>query len=351
MVQKYSKRKSRKLFSKKSRRGKYKARKYKGGQPIIAKLGSKECWEKVKGPPLGSGAFGTVYKCRLTSIGQEAIKDLSKDLTNSLDVNTEYAMKVLIKPTLKHTYPNALIPLHDLTWRNSIENEYACHNMVDTSPNIPTLYAKWYEGDKAKIVMELIEGWEIYDALDEGREMDPMPDVAISIFKGICKAVKMCHDNNIVHNDISIHNIMIRQGELPESFDAMLIDFGWSRRMALQAPQGFLSDILPYSRDRGYGKVNYGSLMGMPPYESSKSDNKNDIWALGVVLYHLVLGLDGFRRVWDIGSRNLEDEMRANPNFKDPLIKKYLSLFELLLQPTAAERPTIDEVLDHELLK
>ena len=206
--------KTRKYKTRKYKTRKYKTRKnkYKGGE-IDPKLSKPEFW-KQSPTLIGEGNDGKVYKC--TYIGLEELKP--KYHTSG----KEYAMKVITKKS------------HDGDeWKSIVENEYVCHNKVDQSPHIPTLYAMWGEPvddpTEYKIVMELTDGVEIpnsYSDLDRNNfflKNGVNETESKGIVKQLCETVKFCHDNQVKHNDIHSGNVLLSFKYFPHIY---LLDFG-----------------------------------------------------------------------------------------------------------------------------
>jgi serine/threonine-protein kinase len=152
--------------------------------------------------------------------------------------------------------------------------------------NIINVYDFHRQDDSFFIVMEYVEGTDIYDLLDLcGR----IPfDVAAIIAVQVARALDYVHYRDVVHRDIKPANIMIsRQGGVK------LMDFG-------------------IARDRSFDQelTQTGTGIGTPSYMSpeqilgDKVDARSDIFSLGIVLYQMVTGRKPF----------IEDEERSVMN-------------------------------------
>lgn len=152
--------------------------------------------------------------------------------------------------------------------------------------NIINVYDFHREHDALFIVMEYVEGIDIYDLLDRcGR----LPfDVAAVIAVQVARALDYVHYRDVIHRDIKPANIMIsRQGGVK------LMDFG-------------------IARDSSFDKelTQTGTGIGTPSYMSpeqilgDKLDSRSDIFSLGIVLYQMVTGRKPF----------VEDEERSVMN-------------------------------------
>lgn len=125
------------------------------------------------------------------------------------------------------------------------------------------------------IVMEYVEGVDLYDLLDEGRDL-PSEGAAIIALQ-VARALNHAHFRGVIHRDIKPANIMLSiQGEVK------LMDFGI-------AHADTLSDL-----------TETGTGLGTPSYMSpeqilgEKLDPRSDIWSLGVVFYQMLTGQKPF---------------------------------------------------------
>jgi len=89
------------------------------------------------------------------------------------------------------------------------------------------------------------------------------------IFYQIATAVKLLHDNNIIHGDLKLENILIN-----ENLDIKIIDFDLSNVFSGE-----------YVSDSIYGTVNY---IAPESYNLAVYSKKSDVWCMGVILYVLL---------------------------------------------------------------
>ena len=141
--------------------------------------------------------------------------------------------------------------------------------------NIIHVYDYHRERGALFIVMELVQGIDLYDLLEKcGR----LPyDVAAIIAMQVARALDYVHYRSIVHRDIKPANVMLsRQGGVK------VMDFGIARSPKL----GDLTEA--------------GTGIGTPAYMSpeqvlgDKLDARSDLFSLGVVLYQMVTGKKPF---------------------------------------------------------
>ncbi len=139
-------------------------------------------------------------------------------------------------------------------------------------PHVPRFVAKGDFIHQPYIVMERIDGPSLRPLLDQ----PPLPfDEIASIGHRVAFALHELHKQHLVHLDVKPSNIMLRP-----SGEAVLVDFGLSRHERLP-------DLL---------EEEFSLPMGTGPYMSPeqvqfiRNDPRSDLFALGVILYHLTTG-------------------------------------------------------------
>jgi len=138
--------------------------------------------------------------------------------------------------------------------------------------HVPRYVAKGDFTRQPFIVMEHIPGPTLRDRLDE----TPLPaDEVADIGARVAQALDDLHRQHVVHLDIKPSNILFRP-----TGEAVLVDFGLSRHE-------HLPDLL---------EEEFSLPMGTGPYMSPeqvqfvRNDPRSDLFALGVMLYHLATG-------------------------------------------------------------
>jgi len=141
--------------------------------------------------------------------------------------------------------------------------------------NILHVYDFVKQGGTMFIVMEYVEGIDLYDLLERTPRL-PV-DVAAIVALNVARALDYAHFRGIIHRDIKPANVMLsKKGEVK------LMDFGIARDDSLQ-------DL-----------TLTGTGLGTPSYMSpeqilgDKLDYRTDIFSLGIVLYQLVTGRKPF---------------------------------------------------------
>lgn len=139
-------------------------------------------------------------------------------------------------------------------------------------PHVPRFVAKGDFTSRPFIVMEHLSGTSLRPRLDEA----PLPVTEVAdIGQKVAQALHALHKQHVVHLDVKPSNILFRP-----SGEAVLVDFGLSRH-------DHLPDLL---------EEEFELPMGTGPYISPeqvqfvRNDPRSDLFALGVMLYHLATG-------------------------------------------------------------
>jgi len=140
-----------------------------------------------------------------------------------------------------------------------------------THPNIVSVYDVGHEGNLYYIVMELVKGKTLKEVIVEDGMLGWKWSVKIAL--QIASALETAHKNNIIHRDIKPHNIIIT-----EDGTAKVTDFGIAKAVSNATITAFGTTI---------GSVHYFS----PEHaRGGLTDEKSDLYSLGVVIYEMVTG-------------------------------------------------------------
>ncbi|KAF5369095.1 hypothetical protein D9758_003077 [Tetrapyrgos nigripes] len=198
-------------------------------------------------------------------------------------------------------------------------------------PNILRIYDV-YEGSKELfLVLEYVEGGELFDFLvNKGRLP---PSKAVIFFKQIIYGLNYAHTFSIIHRDLKPENILIASLDPPL---LKIADWG----MAAFAPPSL-------QLETSCGSPHYASpeIVNGEKYQG----NSTDIWSCGVILYALLVGRLPFD---DKNVKVLLSKVKAGkyemPTWMDPLAK---DLITRMLVVDSKKRITIPEILDHPWLR
>jgi eukaryotic-like serine/threonine-protein kinase len=207
---------------------------------MIERIGNCRIIEEV-----GAGGMAVVYKAIQEPLGRVVG---IKALKSSIAVETQFAERFE----------------REARFMASLQQE-----------NIINVYDFIKYGGTMFIVMEYVEGIDLYDVLDKFKRI-PI-EAATIIALQVARALNHAHFRGIIHRDIKPANVMISKRG-----DVKLMDFGIARDETL-------SDL-----------TETGTGLGTPSYMSpeqilgDKLDQRTDIWSLGVVYYQMLCGKKPF---------------------------------------------------------
>ncbi|MBR6253764.1 MAG: Stk1 family PASTA domain-containing Ser/Thr kinase [Clostridia bacterium] len=210
---------------------------------------------------IGKGGMATVYKAKDKTLNRNvAVKVLKDEFANDQEFIRRFQIEAQSAAALSH-------------------------------PNIVSIYDVSNDGDIHYIVMELIEGKTLKDVINEKGKL-PWQE-ACKIASQIASGLSVAHKNHIIHRDIKPHNIVMTKDNL-----AKITDFG----IAKAASSSTIN-----ANSNSLGSVHYFS----PEHaRGGYTDEKSDIYSLGVVLYEMVTGklpFDGDTAV-SIAMKHLKDD-------------------------------------------
>lgn len=138
-----------------------------------------------------------------------------------------------------------------------------------THPNIPAVFETLNFEDGQIVLEEFIDGVTVAEVLEQGNYTY---HGAVKIINGICNALFALRDFNIIHRDIKPENIMVTK-----TGGVKLIDLNAARI---------------YCDKKQKDTVVLGTVGYAPPeqYGISQSDEKSDIYSLGVLLNVMLTG-------------------------------------------------------------
>jgi predicted Ser/Thr protein kinase len=190
---------------------------------------------------LGRGAMGIVYGARDRILGRNvALKKLSGNLRENKELIRRLKQEAKALARLSH-------------------------------PNIVQVYDFVQDFDQAWIAMELIEGQNIADHLQDRGMMRPGEAVQLAI--QIAEALAYAHQRGVIHRDLKPANVILSMDGA-----AKITDFGLAK----------------IARSSVHTRA--GSFLGSPAYMSPEqtrgqaADAYSDIYALGVSLYEMLSG-------------------------------------------------------------
>ena len=165
------------------------------------------------------------------------------------------------------------------------------------SQNVPVVYEHGTEGGYFYIAMEYIDGQNLSEILTAGALA---PRRAVNIAIQLCQFLEAAHGfestidgrnlRSLLHGDLKPRNIRVLRAD-----KVKVLDFGIAKALSLS---------------RKVTRNNFGSLTYVSPerLESGEIDAYADYWAIGVLLYEMLSGVQPFRAP---DTRRLELRIRS----------------------------------------
>ncbi|MER8008431.1 serine/threonine-protein kinase [Streptomyces sp. NPDC094149] len=167
------------------------------------------------------------------------------------------------------------------------------------------------------IVMELVEGYSLADAVKERGRVEPAEAARIGLW--VLRALRAAHSAGVLHRDVKPGNVL-----LGHDGRVLLTDFGIAQ---------IEGDTTITRTGEVVGSVDYLAperVRGHDPGPAS------DLWALGATLYTAVEGRSPFRRTSPLSTMQaVVEEDAAEPKFAGPLGP----VMAALLAKDPAQRP------------
>ncbi|MEW2046352.1 serine/threonine-protein kinase [Streptomyces sp. NPDC005476] len=171
------------------------------------------------------------------------------------------------------------------------------------------------------IVMELVEGRSLADAVKEDGRVEPAEAARIGLW--VLRALRAAHSAGVLHRDVKPGNVL-----LSDDGRVLLTDFG-------------IAQIEGDSTITRTGEV-VGSVDYLAPERVRGHDPgpSSDLWALGATLYTAVEGRSPFRRTSPLTTlQAVVEEEAADPRYAGPLAP----VITALLRKDPAARPDTAE--------
>jgi Tol biopolymer transport system component len=229
---------------------------------------------------IGEGGMGEVYRAGDCKLARDvAIKVLPPALSGDPDRLARFQREAHVLASLNH-------------------------------PNIAAIYGLEEDEGRRFLVLELVEGPELAERLDQG----PLPvEQALGIARQIAGALEAAHEQGVVHRDLKPANV-----KLTPDGKVKVLDFGLAK--ALEAGPGGENDP-NLSPTITSAATRAGVIMGTAAYMSpeqargSDVDKRGDIWSFGCVLLELLTGRNPFREA--TVSDTLASVLRSQPEWKE----------------------------------
>uniref|UniRef100_A0A803VKQ8 non-specific serine/threonine protein kinase n=1 Tax=Ficedula albicollis TaxID=59894 RepID=A0A803VKQ8_FICAL len=263
--------------------------------------GSSTILEKYKvGKVIGDGNFAVVKECVERSTGKE------------------FALKIIDKAKCCGK-------------EHLIENEVSILRRVK-HPNIIMLVEEMDTPTELYLVMELVKGGDLFDAITSSTKYTERDGSAMVY--NLASALKYLHGLNIVHRDIKPENLLVC--EYSDGTKSLKLgDFGLAT--VVEGPLYTVCGTPTYVAPEIIAETGYGL--------------KVDIWAAGVITYILLCGFPPFRSEnnlqEDLFDQILVGKLEFPSPYWDNITDSAKELISLMLHVNAEARYTAAQILSH----
>ncbi|MGQ9849843.1 MAG: protein kinase domain-containing protein, partial [Aggregatilineaceae bacterium] len=194
---------------------------------------------------IGRGGMASVYRARQESMDRDvAIKVMAAELAHNSEFVARFEREARVIARLQHPH---ILPVID----------FGRH------------------GDRVYLVMQLVEGGVLSDRLRQ----TPLTLTQVTRFlTQIASALHYAHQRGVVHRDLKPNNVLLDTQD-----NVYLTDFG-------------IAKMLAGTTTTAQSLTATGSVMGTPAYmapeqwRSEPVDARTDIYALGVILFEMLVG-------------------------------------------------------------
>ena len=268
---------------------------------------------------IGKGTMGSVYLSRLPNSDKDyATKKIDKKNADRPGVHKYLETEMLILRKLKH------------------KNIVALENIKQTNSH-------YY------FTMEYCNGGSLLNCLLKYKSENQRPfpeDIVQYLMRQIVDGLKYIHQNDIIHRDIKLANILVKFNSDEEA-----------QKLNMKNSTIKICDFgISLDGDRGFTTL--GAPAYMDPILLQKLQDKNlktlgydksvDIWSLGITCYEMLTGRKTFvgKDLNDL-YQNVE---KGNYTIPTHLSKEVVSFIKGMLQYDPGKRMTIEELSNHEFL-
>ena len=200
---------------------------------------------------IGEGGFGQVWRARRDADGEiVAIKVLHLELVRSVDAMTRFQRELEAVERLDH--PNVVRGLG--------------HGALPDG--------------RPYLILEYVEGPSLREVLHERGGLPPAE--MLTILEPLCDALQTAHEAGLVHRDVKASNVILARRNA--AIRPVLLDFG----------------LVKLVDEVGPGLTSSRSMLGTPAAMAPEQmrgqavDPRTDVYALGLLAYHILTGQPAF---------------------------------------------------------
>ncbi len=210
---------------------------------------------------LGAGSMGTVYRARQEAMGRDvALKIVRSD--RLVDAQAKGRFQQEAKATSLLTSPHTVTVF-----------DFGEVHIEGDDPH--------YIDGSLFLAMELLEGEALGSRIKRLKRIAPRD--AVKIVRHALASLSEAHDKGIIHRDLKPDNLLLVRTVAGDDEICKVLDFGIAK---LLTHEGGIDAL----------ETQAGTVFGTPRYMSPEQaqgkslDARSDLYSLGVILYHMLLG-------------------------------------------------------------
>ncbi|WP_437615784.1 nSTAND1 domain-containing NTPase [Sorangium sp. So ce834] len=294
--------------------------------------------EPGKSPPSAGARIGHYELLRELGRGGMGVVFLARDLRLARLV----AIKLLTK--LSSTGVQRFLAEAQATARCKHEHIVTIHE-VNEHDGFPYMVLEYIEGQSFRAWMKQRKP---ADAPGRARAAPVPPGLAVEMMVPVVRALASAHASGIVHRDLKPENVM-----LDASGAIKVVDFGIAKlrddATSLVAERPAVDDVRLTHPGAAVGTLPY---MSPEQWEGRDIDPSTDVWAVGIMLYELVLGAHPLApcRMPDLVAVPRLDEPMPEVGARHPEVGALGVIIDRCLRKRKAERYASAEELLTDLL-
>merc|ERR1719277_130985 len=238
-----------------------------------------------------------------------------------------------------------------ILWHAALHSKMTPHVEAELSLSLghPNLVQTFMYSSRTKknenAQSDVTETWLIQEWCDRGtlQQLFKKPRIdeeGTSELAKICTEISAAgaylHSRGVIHGDLTAANVLIKSSSLPKGYTTKLCDFGLSRVL-----EGSATEIIT---------AQLGTVTHMPPElfnadaSLNKLTRKADVYALGVLIWHGMMGQVPFRSLTPpqvVLKVSMGKGLKLSENSHSGL----KSVFDLCVAPDPSYRPDFKDVL------
>jgi len=207
----------------------------------------------------------------------------------------------------------------------AIHREVAILRRLD-HPNICRVYETFENDDFICLVMECIDGRELFDEINDAIASNNHDEERCAyILRQVFSGLQYCHDREVIHRDLKPENVMVCNSWSTSEPAIKIIDFGLA--------------VLTQPRHSYKSKNLEGTLAYLAPeaHANNKFSAASDIWSIGIILFIMIVGAFPLPET----SWSIQDQLVIVEN------EKVRGLLSGLLQKRPEKRLTASQAYQH----